>query len=161
MLFRSLRTAERIGDLGSPFYREERQRDVWNEASAVGFQVLLWLLPLAAVASVWIGGAGAVPYALIMFVAPGLTSWVVLLFARAHGVELDTASGVNVLRWRLALYLGLLCAFCAGVLHAVPDGSFARGPAWGALGGAVLGLAAAGRGQPRARRAAEPEGRED
>ena len=56
-----LRTAERIGDLGSPFYREERQRDVWNEASAVGFQVLLWLLPLAAVASVWMGGAGAVP----------------------------------------------------------------------------------------------------
>ena len=24
-----------VGDLGSPFYREERRRDVWNEASAV------------------------------------------------------------------------------------------------------------------------------
>ena len=43
-----------IGDLSNPFYREERQRDVWNEASAVAFQVLIWLHLLAATAVVWI-----------------------------------------------------------------------------------------------------------
>ncbi|MBK5221936.1 MAG: hypothetical protein JJE52_03485 [Acidimicrobiia bacterium] len=37
-----MRTAARIGDLGSPLYDEERRRDVWNEASAVGFQIMLW-----------------------------------------------------------------------------------------------------------------------
>ncbi len=36
-----VRSAELIGDLGNPFYAEERQRDVWNEASAVGLQLLL------------------------------------------------------------------------------------------------------------------------
>ena len=30
-----IRTAAVIGDLSNPFYGEERQRDVWNEASAV------------------------------------------------------------------------------------------------------------------------------
>src|SRR5690242_18627048 len=33
---RFVRWAGVVGDLGSPFLAEERQRDVWNEASAVG-----------------------------------------------------------------------------------------------------------------------------
>jgi hypothetical protein len=37
-----LRAAGAIGDLGNAFYREARQRDVWNEASA-----LLWSGPRA------------------------------------------------------------------------------------------------------------------
>jgi hypothetical protein len=37
-----VRLAAGVGDLGNPFYREERQRDVWNEASAVGMQLTLW-----------------------------------------------------------------------------------------------------------------------
>ncbi len=38
-----VRAATVIGDLSNPFYREERQRDVWNEAAAVALQVILWL----------------------------------------------------------------------------------------------------------------------
>ena len=49
-----------VGDLGNPFYREERHRDVWNESSAVGLQLVLWAGLGAAVAMVWLGGAGAV-----------------------------------------------------------------------------------------------------
>ncbi len=56
-----VRAAAVIGDLSNPFYREERQRDVWNEASAVALQVLLWLSWLAATAAVWIMGAPRCP----------------------------------------------------------------------------------------------------
>ena len=37
-----IRVAQFIGDFGNPFYDEERQRDVWNEACAFGLQLLLW-----------------------------------------------------------------------------------------------------------------------
>lgn len=148
-----LRTAGRIGDLGSPFYDEERQRDVWNEASAVGFQLLLWLLPVAAAASVWVGGATAIPYALVMFLASGLTSWVVITFAQVRGLDMGTVEGVTVLRWRLLAYMVLLAAFSAGVVRAAPGDSFARGAAWGMLGGAAIGIAAVAWSQHRARRA--------
>ena len=37
-----VRAARFVGDLGNPFYEEERQRDVWNEACAFGLQLLLW-----------------------------------------------------------------------------------------------------------------------
>ena len=147
-----VRLAGRIGDLGSPFYEEERQRDVWNEASAVGFQLLLWLLPVAAVVSVWVGGVSAIPYALVMFLASGLASWVVIGFARGRGLDLGAAHGLSVLRWRLVAYLLLLAAFGAGVLRAAPEGSFARGAAWGLAVGGVAGLVAVGLGQYRSAR---------
>jgi hypothetical protein len=37
-----MRFAAAVADFGDPFYAEERQRDVWNEASAFGFQFLVW-----------------------------------------------------------------------------------------------------------------------
>src|SRR5437868_6635333 len=36
---RAMRAA---GDLDDEFYLDERQRDVWNEAAAVGFQLFMW-----------------------------------------------------------------------------------------------------------------------
>ena len=146
-----VRAAGRIGDLGSPFYDEEHQRDVWNEASAVGFQLLLWLLPVAAVVSVWVGGTTALPYALVMFLASGLASWVVIGFTQARGVDLGAARGITVLRWRVLAYLVLLGAFCAGVVRAAPADSFARGMSEGLLAGAVIGLATVAWSQHRAR----------
>jgi len=136
-----LRAAGRVGDLGSPFYEEEHQRDVWNEASAVGFQLLLWLLPAAAVVSVWVGGAPAVPYALLMFVVPGAASWVVLGYARAHGVLGADVRGVKPLRGRVVAWLVLGAAFCAGVVRAQgsADG-FTGGMAQGFVVGAVLAV---------------------
>lgn len=52
-----VRLAAGVGDLGNPFYREEPQRDVWNEASAVGMQLTLWAGMAAATVMVWLGGA--------------------------------------------------------------------------------------------------------
>jgi hypothetical protein len=51
-----------VGDFGNPFYAEERQRDVWNEASAFGFQLVVWVTLAVGTATVWLVGAPAVPY---------------------------------------------------------------------------------------------------
>ena len=85
------RLTTRIGDLDHPLYAEERQRDVWNEASAVGFQLLLWALLVAAVVSVWVGGADAVPYTLGMTLPIGLASIVAVSYAARRGVDLRAA----------------------------------------------------------------------
>ncbi|MGQ7295522.1 DUF2029 domain-containing protein [Quadrisphaera sp. KR29] len=147
-----VRAAARVGDLGSPFYEEEHQRDVWNEASAVGFQLLVWLLPVAAVVSVWVGGAAAVPYALVVLLVPGVASWVVLAYAQARGVNPLTAQGVRALRWRAVVMVGLLVAFCAGVLRVQGSSGFTGGAAWGAVLGGVLGVVGVALAQRRARR---------
>ncbi|WP_299036079.1 hypothetical protein [uncultured Pseudokineococcus sp.] len=147
-----VRTAERIGDLGSPFYDEEHQRDVWNEASAVGFQLVLWLLPVAAVVSVWVGGATAIPYALVMFLAAGLASGVVIGFAQARGLDLGAAEGYTVLRWRMLVFVVLFAALCVGVVRAAPEGSFGQGTLWGMLVGAAVAIALLAWGGRRARR---------
>ncbi|TXR55838.1 DUF2029 domain-containing protein [Quadrisphaera setariae] len=151
-----VRAAGRVGDLGSPFYDDEHQRDVWNEASAVGFQLLLWLLPVVAVVSVWVGGAPAVPYALLLFVAPGLASWVVLGYARARGILGADTRGVKPLRGRVVAWLVLGVAFCAGVVRVQgsTDG-FSGGMAKGLVIGAVLGVVVVAVAVLRGRRRAQ------
>ena len=42
-----------IADFNNPFYAEERQRDVANEAAAFGFWVLFWTLLFGAGATCW------------------------------------------------------------------------------------------------------------
>ncbi len=131
-----------VGDLGNPFYREERQRDVWNEASAVGLQLALWLGLAAATAMVWLGGAAALPYALALVSVLGVASGVAVLHAHQLGVRIDDAG--RVLRWRLLPYAVLLTFFLLGALRAAPSGGFGAGFARGmALGsaGATLWLA--------------------
>ena len=61
-----VKAARFVGDLDDEFYADELQRDIWNEASAVGFQALLWIglitgaiLPFAAGvtgAGLWLWG---------------------------------------------------------------------------------------------------------
>lgn len=140
-----LRSAGAVADLGNPFYREERQRDVWNEASAVGLQLMLWLGLAAAAAMTWLGGGAALPYAVTLLAVLGLGSWASVLYAQALGVSL--VGRREVLRLRLIPYLVLLLVFVVGALRAVPSGDFGAGFAGGmAFGGgaAVLWLAWSG-----------------
>lgn len=67
---------------------------MWNEASAVGLQVALWLGLGAAAAMVWLGGAPALPYAVAVFVVLGAASWVSMLHAHKLGVRVDDAGRV-------------------------------------------------------------------
>ncbi|WP_432511274.1 hypothetical protein [Kineococcus sp. SYSU DK001] len=149
-----LRLTEGVGDLTNPFHREERQRDVWNEASAVGLQVALWLGTAAATAMVWIGGRTALPYALTTFAVTVVASGFALAHATRLGVRPDDP------RWsrarRLVPYGVLVLAFLAGVVQAAPSGAFGSGLAVGAAGGGVLALLCAVIGTVRARRRSTP-----
>jgi hypothetical protein len=134
-----------IGDLGHPFYDEERQRDVWNEASAVGFQLMLWLGLAAATAMVWVGGAPALAYAVTVIGVVGTASTVTVVYAHRLGVRFDDAAGL--LRLRLVPYAVLLVAFLVGALRVAPADGFAGGFVTGmAIGstGAVLWLLVSG-----------------
>jgi hypothetical protein len=125
-----------VGDLGNPYYREERQRDVWNEAAAVGLQVVLWLGLGTAAAMVWLGGATALPYAVAVLVVLGTASGVSILYARTLGVRVDDAG--RLLRLRLVPYCVLLVLFLVGAMRAVPTSGFGAGLAWGAAAGGAL-----------------------
>ena len=133
-----VRAAGAIGDLGSPFYREERQRDVWNEASAVGLQVTLWLGLAAATGMVWLGGAAGLPYAFTVFGVVGVASCVTLLYAGALGVTVDDA---DLLRLRLVPYLVLVVVFLLGAARVAPSGGFLGGAVQGAAFGGAITLA--------------------
>lgn len=144
-----VRLAAGVGDLGNPFYREERQRDVWNEASAVGMQLTLWAGMAAATVMVWVGGAQGFPYALTLMLLLGAISWVVVLYAARLGV--DPASGTRLARRRKVPYLVLLLAFFAGVLH---SGVVSGSTGWGAMFGVLVGALAGVLGLRRSRRTA-------
>ena len=132
-----VRAARAIGDLGNPFYDEERQRDVWNEASAFGLQLALWLVLLAATAVVWTVGEPSVPYALGGVGLIALVSAATALYATRLGV--DVFAGARVLRLRLLPYALLLGALVAGLVRAGDLGeSVGSGMAAGVAVGVVV-----------------------
>ena len=128
-----------VGDFSHPFYAEERQRDVWNEASAFGLQLLLWTSLLGSTVTVWVVGAPSVPYVCGAYAVVGLVSGLTVAYAQRLGVTLT--GGLRVLRWRLLPYVGLLVAMLAGVLRA-GAGDLSTSFARGLVGGAVVGLVA-------------------
>lgn len=136
-----MRAAGWIGDLGNPFYAEERQRDVWNEASAVGLQVVLWLGIIAATVMIWVQGQAALPYAVTMFAVLGAASLIAVSYAKGLGVRVEDPVRMN--RLRLLPYGALLVLFLVGAMRAAPtsgDG-FGRGFTHGlAIGGAAAVL---------------------
>jgi hypothetical protein len=147
-----------IGDLGHPFYEEERQRDVWNEASAVGLQLTLWLGFAVATAMVWLGGAPALPYAATVVVVLGVAGGVTVLYASRLGVRLDDPRGI--LRLRLIPYAGLLLAYFVGVMRAAPSDGFFGGFVEGMVLGSALAVAWLVGGALRARRREARDGLE-
>ena len=83
-----VRLAHVVGNFGNPFYAEERQRDVWNEASAFGFQLVLWCALVVSTGAVWVVGATAVPYACVAMLLVGL------LRAQEEPLEPSTLAGM-------------------------------------------------------------------
>ena len=130
-----VRAAATIGDLGNPFYAEERQRDVWNEASAVALQVLIWLHLLAATAMVWIVGADAMPYVYAVIVTIGLAGWVAFLYSASLGVHVETRTQTS---WRRVVPLLVVVAFLAAGL--VRAGVVQVSNAAGMVTGAAMAL---------------------
>lgn len=136
---RLVRFAELVGDFSSPFYRDERQRDVWNEASAVALQVALWLGTAAVTAMVWLGGATALPYALGSFLTLGASSWFAIAYARRLGVRADDPAWFAARR--TVPYVLLVLLLVVGVLRAAAQaGGFGTGVAYGMAGGATVAV---------------------
>ncbi len=145
---RFVRAAAVVGDLDSPFYAEERDRDVWNEASAVGFQVFLWGVPLVGAAALWIAGAAALlPVGLVL----GL--WVagaVVTLAFARRFDVDPSTRTPLIAGRRAMFAAVFALLGTGVVRAAldlevagstPATSFVRGMGQGmAVTAAVLSL---------------------
>ena len=111
-----VRMAHVVGDFGNPFYAEERQRDVWNEASAFGFQLVLWCALTVSTATVWLVGAPAVPYVCAAMVLVGVISGLTVAYAQHLGVELTGRD--RMLRWRLLPYGLLVLALLVGLVRA-------------------------------------------
>lgn len=114
-----VRTAAIVGDLSNPFYAEERQRDVWNEASAVALQAMLWMSLLGATAAAWFVGADAVPYIYALLGMVGVASWVAILYARSLGVHVENSTWTS---WRRMVPLVVVAGLLAlGLVRAVAD----------------------------------------
>ena len=111
-----VRLAHVVGDFGNPFYAEERQRDVWNEASAFGFQLVLWTTLTLGTATVWVVGAPSVPYVGVALVLVGAISGLTVAYAQHLGVDLTGRD--RMLRWRLLPYALLVVALLVGLLRA-------------------------------------------
>ncbi|TFV65205.1 UNVERIFIED_ORG: hypothetical protein E4P37_10900 [Bacillus sp. AZ43] len=133
-----VRSAAVIGDLSNPFYGEERQRDVWNEASAVALQVILWLSFVAATVAVWFVGEPAVPYVYTLIGIIGVASWVAVLYSWSLGVQIDNPAWLN--RRRLAAVLVLAALLAAGLLRATASGIAVDD--WSTVAGMVTGAGA-------------------
>lgn len=149
-----MRSAAYIGDLGSPFYREERQRDVWNEACAVGVQLMIWLGLAAAAAMIWIGGRPALPYMMLVLVLVGVVSGVTIGYAARLGVAADDGSQRSLAR--LVPYLGVVVVIVLGVVFRTGDDR----PSWSAIAGAGVGAGVAALATTLMRRRARA-GRDD
>lgn len=137
-----VRVARFVGDFSSPFLEEERQRDVWNEASAFGLQLTLWFSLLAGTVTIWLVGEPALPYVCGGMGLAGVVSIATVAYAERLGVTMNQASWMR--RWRMLPYTLLVVVLAVGLLRAGPDqlsGSSLAGMAAGAA--SVLGLAAA------------------
>lgn len=127
------RAARFVGDFANPFYQEERQRDVWNEASAFGLQLGIWTALVASTVAIWTAGRSAVLYVDIALV---LTAAVCLLtVAYAHRLGIPLLKPQRLLRPRMLPLALLMLALLTGLVHAHGDRpvSFGIGIATGAL----------------------------
>lgn len=139
------RAAAVVADLDSPFYAEERQRDVWNEASAVGFQTMLWGGLVLSCAMVWVGGRPLVGWTVALLALVAAAAHLTLVHANRQGVA--GTEGATWKRPRLALAGALYLGTVVGVVVRADLGtSTLAGVAVGALVALVALVVAARRG---------------
>ena len=137
------RVATRIGDLDHPFYAEERDREVWNEASAVGFQTLLWGLLVACTVGIWVGGASARPYVMTGMLLIGVAAVLMTGYAHRRGVHGGAAEVLAASRGRVSLWVALVGALAAGTAFSRDRASLLADVDAATLAGLVVGVGVA------------------
>lgn len=133
-----IKTMRFIGDLDDEFYDDERQRDVWNEASAIGFQLFYWTAMVGAAVLPWIAGRYGAWTGLGLLVVTTLISFATLGYSAARGVNLYTASKIGRVR---GIVVGVLIAvgYVSVLIRLQPD-LYSESSTWaGAVVGAVVG----------------------
>ncbi|MEE2034394.1 DUF2029 domain-containing protein [Rhodococcus chondri] len=139
------KAARVVGDLDDDFYRDERQRDVWNEASAVGFQLCQWIGLTAAALLPWVAGRPGAWTALGLLIAWFVVSAVTMAYAGSRDVDLYTTT--KLLRPRVVAAGLLYIAAAFGIFARLEweGGGFDQDSAtWaGRIVGAAVGLAPA------------------
>ena len=131
-----VRAARFVGDFANPFYDEERQRDVWNEACAFGFQLALLTALAFATVSVWVVGRPALPWVQGGLLLAGIVSCAAIAYARRLGVNVLKPQRM-MLSTRMIPILVLLTALLAGTSRATGE----LQDAWATAAGAVTGIA--------------------
>ncbi len=138
-----LKTMRFIGDLDDEFYDDERQRDVWNEAAAIGFQLFYWSVLIGAAVLPWAAGETGAWIALGALVVSTLISFATLSYAAARDVNLYTAS--KLLRVRGFVAAVLIAVGAVGILLRLQPDVYAEASSWaGAATGAIVGGGAVG-----------------
>ncbi|MGC0365825.1 preprotein translocase subunit Sec61beta [Rhodococcus sp. 27YEA15] len=133
-----------VGDLDDDFYRDERQRDVWNEASAVGFQFAYWLALVAAAILPWAAGRTGAWIALGLLAGWLLTSVVVMGYAKAFDVNVYDSSRLTP---RVVVAITVYLVAAVGVLAQLMMPPTADTATWaGGAAGALIGGGAAAMG---------------
>lgn len=133
-----------VGDLDDEFYDDERQRDVWNEASAIGFQLFMWAAMIAAAILPWVAGRTGGWIGLGLLIATTAISVVTLGYSASRGVNLYTASKLGRAR---GIVVGVVLAvgYFGALIRLQPDvysevGSWAGGVVGALVGGGAVAL---------------------
>lgn len=108
-----LKVGRVIGDLDDEFYNDEGSRDTWNEASAVGFQMLLWMALITAAALPFVAGRTGANIGTLLLFAVGLTSIFVQVYAVGRGINVNSLVKWRI-RPRILLLMALLVIFVVG-----------------------------------------------
>ncbi len=156
-----MRFASAVADFGSSFYTEERQRDVWNEASAFGFQLMLWATMALSAAMFWLGGRPVAPYAFAVLVVTVIASYLVIAYARLLGVKVAVKGTLT--RPRMLVFAVIYFALVLGAIHSVgPNGLDGEGlmiglsVGAGGMAGLIAGISRDRRRRERSARQGEP-----
>ena len=129
-----------IGDLDHPFYSDERNRYVWYEASAIGFQLLFMGSYFMSGLVLWVGGADAMPYVLALFVPSMIAAGVFQTYLKRHSAEYwPTKNDLGRRRGQFAILGGVV--LLSGLVRATLD---LLGRTGGSSFGATLGVLASG-----------------
>ncbi|MGA9873429.1 MAG: DUF2029 domain-containing protein [Rhodococcus sp. (in: high G+C Gram-positive bacteria)] len=138
-----VKTMRFVGDLDDEFYDDERQRDVWNEASAVGFQLFYWAALVAAAVLPWVAGVTGARIALGVLIVALVIGCATIGYSAVRGVNIYTAAKLGRVRGVVAAVL--YGAGAVGVLVRLQPGVYAEaGSQVGGLVGGVVGLGTVG-----------------
>ena len=128
-----------IGDLDDAFYDDEYQRDVWNEASAVGFQAYQLCLLVAAAVLPWAAGRTGAWIALGLLICWAVVGSAVQGYAKRRGVDVWLLT-----RWATPRVIAVTAVYAVGavgVLYRLMWDSDLGISDAGTLLGAVVGAA--------------------